>query len=190
MTAIATFVALPAMAFAHVVVTPNRVAIGANTMFNVSVPNEKQVAVTSVKLNIPSGVQNVQPDAVAGWDITTAHGDNNTVTSITWTGNIPVGQREDFKFKAQAPANDTNLDWKAYQTYADGTTVNWDQNPTNDKTVKNNAGPYSVTKVVNDLKQTTRTRHNTDSTASLALALSIAALALSVGALALGRRKR
>ncbi|HVV25709.1 MAG TPA: DUF1775 domain-containing protein [Candidatus Saccharimonadales bacterium] len=192
-TAAVTVIALPAVAFAHVVVTPNQAGVGASTLFNVSVPNEKQVAVSSLTLDIPKGVQNVQPDALAGWDITTAADSAGNVTAITWTGTIPVGQREDFKFKAQAPASAANLDWKAYQTYADGTVVSWDQNPAvSGKAVKNNVGPYSITKVVNDLSSGANNSggSGTSTTATLALALSIAALILSIGGLFLGRRKR
>jgi len=194
--AIATIVALPAVAWAHVVVTPDQAGVGAGTMFNVSVPNEKEVAVTSVKLDIPKGVQNVQPDALAGWNIATAQDKDGNVTAITWTGTIPAGQREDFAFKAQTPANATNLDWKAYQTYGDGTVVHWDQNPaTNGKAVKNNAGPYSITKITDDLSSSDAGSGNpagsgTSTTATLALALSIAALILGLGGLFLGRRRK
>lgn len=184
--------ALPAAAFAHVVVTPNQAGVGSSTKFNMSVPNEKEVAVTSVELSVPKGVRNVQPNALAGWDIATAKNGSGNVTSITWTGTIPVGQREDFVFKAQMPANAGTLDWKASQTYADGTVVHWDQNPAvSGKTVKGGAGPYSITKVVNDLSSSRYdTSTGTSKTATLALALSVAAFILSIGSLFLRRCKR
>ncbi|HVV66954.1 MAG TPA: YcnI family protein [Candidatus Saccharimonadales bacterium] len=187
-TAITIAVALPAVAFAHVIVTPNQADVGASTKFNVSVPNEKEVAVTSVKLDIPKGVQNASPDVMAGWNITTTADSSGNVTSITWTGGIPVGQRADFAFKAQLPANATELDWKAYQTYADGTVVQWDQNPaTNGKAVKNNVGPYSVTKVVNDLNSSNTSQDDNSNKSTLALVLSIVALVFSLSSLFLRR---
>lgn len=193
LAAVAVIVALPAAAFAHVMVTPNQAGIGANTKFNVSVPNEKEVAVTSVKLSVPKGVQNVQPNVLAGWDIAIDHDGSGNVTAITWTGTIPAGQREDFAFKAQTSASAGALDWKASQTYADGTVIRWDQNPaTSGKAVKNNAGPYSITKVVNDLhssRNSAAANSGASPTATLALALSIAALILSIGGLFLRRRK-
>jgi uncharacterized protein YcnI len=177
------------VAFAHVVVAPARAGIGASTLFTVGVPNEKAVAVSSVKLTIPQGVQNVQPDVLAGWRITTTTGKNGTVTSIIWTGTIPVGQRADLVFKAQTPATVGNLDWKAYQTYADGTVVHWDQNPAQTgKTAQDDAGPYSITRVVNDLGTGTTAPGNSPRD-TLALALSIAALAFSLGSL-FRRRKQ
>lgn len=185
--------AVPAITFAHVVVTPVKAGIGASALFTVSVPNEKQVAVTSVLLDIPKGVQDVQPDTIAGWSIATTQDSSGNIASITWTGNIPVGEREDLPFKAQTPASAGSLDWKAYQTYADGTVVRWDQKPTaNEKDDDSGSvGPYSVTKVVNDLNSpapaTTNPTSNKD---TLALLFSVAAVVLSVGGLFLQPRKR
>jgi uncharacterized protein YcnI len=180
---------LPAVAFAHVVVTPSQVGVAERAIFSVSVPNEKRVAVTSIKLNIPKGVDDVLPTTTSGWTITTSSNHDN-VKAVTWTGNIPVGQREDFTFSAQAPAAATNLSWKAYQTYADGTVVRWEQNPANGKDVKNNVGPYSITKVVNDLSSSSAKSDDSNSnTATLAFVFSIVALALSLGNLFLRRKK-
>lgn len=186
-----TVLVMPAIAFAHVVVTPDHAAVGEHVLFTVSVPNEKTVAMSSLKLTIPSGLTDVQPDVTAGWNITTATDGRDNITSITWTGTIPVGQRADLSFKAQAPAAAGELDWKATQTYADGSVVHWDQNPaaTNDSS---NAGPYSVTKVVNDLSNNSTNSapaKNGSSQATLALVLSVTALALSISGLFL-RRKR
>ncbi len=189
-TAVITVFTLPAMAFAHVVVTPNQVGIGARTLFDVSVPNEKEVVVNKVKLDIPGNLQDVRPNVLAGWDISTAKDKDDNVTSITWTGNIPVGQRADLMFKAQTPANVGELDWKAYQTYADGTVVHWDQKPNTDSKDDDSSdtGPYSVTKVVNDLDSGTPTNSNSTKE-TLALNLSVVAIAFSVISLFLRRRK-
>ena len=185
---ITMILAVPAVAFAHVIVTPNQAGVGEELVFNVSVPNERGVAVNSVKLDIPNGVSNVTPTVIPGWSINT-DGSTDNVTAITWTGTIPVGQREDFSFGAQVPANATQLDWKAYQTYADGTVVHWDQKPAGSDDATGNAGPYSVTKVINDLTSSGTTTKSS-STDSLALVFSIAALILSLGSLFLRRSKR
>ena len=179
--------ALPAVAFAHVIVTPNQAGIGQELVFNVSVPNERTVDVTNVKLVIPKGVSDVSPTVIPGWTITT-QSSNNNVTAINWSGNIPVGQREDFSFGAQVPASPTQLDWKAYQTYADGTVVHWDQHPSGSDDAVGTAGPYSVTNVVNDLNSND-TNSNNSNRATVALVFSVAALALSIGGLFI-RRKR
>lgn len=187
-----TILALPAVALAHVVVTPAQAVIGARTLFTVSVPNEKQVAVTAIELRMPKGIQDVQPNVTAGWHITTVTDDDGNVTSITWQGTIPVGQRADLLFKAQTPAAAGELDWKANQTYADGSVVHWDQNAAQaGKAVKDDVGPYSVTKVIDD-EISSKTSSSDDGLrqARLALAVSIAALVLSIGSLFMRRPKR
>lgn len=176
-TALALPLLLPAVVFAHVIVTPDQVGIGQSILFDVSVPNERQTEVTSVKLLIPGNVSEVMPTVSAGWSISMAN-KNDVVTAITWTGKIPVGQRADFTFKARAPGETAELDWKAYQTYADGSVIGWDQRPSQNSTVAN---PYSVTKVVDDLDSPDKAAPDNDS--RLALAFGIAALALSAGGL-------
>lgn len=185
--AITGAVLLPSVALAHVVVTPNQAGVGQRLVFNVSVPNEKDVPVTMLKLDIPKGLNGVTPTVQAGWAIATdKNGDD--VTAITWTGTIPAGQREAFTFSAQAPATATELDWKAYQTYEDGTVVHWDQMPSDDHSEASDAGPYSITKVTNDLASTAPAKTDTD-TNPLPLVLSGAAVVISLAALFLRRRR-
>jgi uncharacterized protein YcnI len=189
-TASAAILLLPAVALAHVVVTPAQAGVGQELVFSVSVPNERNTAVSSVKLIIPKGVDEVTPTMLAGFAIATT-GDGDTITAITWTGNIPVGQREDFSFGAQVPASATQLDWKAYQTYADGTVVHWDQKPAGSDDATGSAGPYSVTKVVDDLNSAVSGANSASSAkTNLALLLGVAALILSIGSLFLRPRKR
>jgi uncharacterized protein YcnI len=186
---VSTIALIPVAAFAHVVVTPNQADVGQELVFNVSVPNERDTIVTTIKLDIPKGVTEVTPTVLPGWTIvTTGSGDN--VTTITWSGTIPIGQREDFSFGAQAPGSATQLDWKAYQTYGDGTIVHWDQTPAGSDDATGNAGPYSVTKVVNDLTSTTATTSsNNDNTPILAIVISIFAVLLSIMSLLTKKKK-
>jgi uncharacterized protein YcnI len=187
---IAVIATLPAVAFAHVVVTPAKAGIGERTTFNISVPNEKQVNVTGLRLAIPAGLDDVSPTVHPGWTITTTKDDGGNVTEISWTGGaIPAGQRDDFTFRAQTPADKTSLNWKAYQTYADGTIVAWDQKPGGAESESGNSGPYSVTRIADDLS-TDSTDKSSPSTSStlLPLIISLAALALSVVALTSRRR--
>lgn len=182
---IAVISLIPGAAFAHVVVTPKTAGIGEYVTFTVSVPNEEQVPVTRLKLDIPEGVNDVTPTSKDDWTITTTK-NGDVVTEILWSnGQIPVGQRQEFSFSAQTPAKTDDLNWKAYQTYADGTVVHWDQAPTmnNDAT---NAGPYSVTKISDDV---TNGATNNQSSNMLAIALSIVAVALSIGAILIRRRR-
>ena len=179
-------IAFGGAAFAHVIVTPGQVGVGQELTFNVSVPNERTTPVTSVKLDIPDGVTSVVPTEKPGWTITTQQS-NNTITAITWTGSMPVGLRDDFSFSAQVPANPTELDWKAYQTYGDGTVVHWDQQPAGSDDSTGDAGPYSVTQVVDDIGTPTASGLSASTTADIALGVGIVALFVAVFA-ALRRR--
>lgn len=181
---------VPAVVFAHVVVTPSQAGVAQEMVFNVSVPNEQQIPITSLKLLIPEGVTDVMPTAKAGWTTTTtANGDaqNSDVTSITWIGSVPVGQRQDFTFSAKAPGKAGELDWKAYQTYADGTVVHWDQKPTGSDDANGNAGPYSVTKVVNDINSSSDSSKKSNNQTGPYI-LAGAALLLAIAAIVIKRK--
>ena len=81
---------------------------------------------------LPTGLSEVQPDITPGWQVSTKMGaSSDDVTEIDWTGgSIPSGEREEFMFNAQVPSVPTTLEWKAYQTYANGKIVSWDETPT------------------------------------------------------------
>jgi uncharacterized protein YcnI len=189
--ALVTVLGMPGVAFAHVVVTPAQAGVGSKTLFNVSVPNEKTVPITSLRLTIPGGLEEVTPSVHTGWTISTSGGTAKHITEIRWEGGaIPSGQRDDFTFQAQVPAKETTLDWKAYQTYADGSTVAWDQKPGSNhgENETDTSGPYSVTAIKNDLNS-----DNNSSTAStnrsLTWAFTISLIALVLSVIALIKRR-
>lgn len=138
-----TFGAIPS--FAHVVVKPSEVGVAAFQTFSVGVPSEKDNPTIALRLVVPSGLQEVTPNVKSGWNIDVKKtGDN--VTEISWTGgSIPPQQRDEFLFSAQVPAKETTIQWKAYQTYEDGSVVAWDQDSKSET-------PFSETKIINDLK--------------------------------------
>jgi uncharacterized protein YcnI len=186
--AVLSVILLPAAAFAHVVVTPKEASTAQRLIFNVSVPNEKAVAVTNLKLLVPDGVTDVTPTSKDGWNITTTKNTDGEIASISWAGTIPTGERQDFSFSAQAPARATELDWKAYQTYADDSTVHWDQAPTSDHESED-AGPYSVTKVTNASSDTPDAAKQDTDTTTVWGAYAVAGLALIVSVVALVKKK-
>ncbi|HVO86567.1 MAG TPA: DUF1775 domain-containing protein [Candidatus Binatia bacterium] len=178
---VVTFFMAAGTAMAHVIVTPSTVGVAAFQTFSVSVPTEKDTPTTALKLLIPSGLNEVTPTVKPGWQIDTKKS-GDTVTEIDWTGgSIPVGLRDDFTFNAEAPANATELHWKAYQTYGDGSVVSWDATPSGSDDATGDQGPYSITKVVNDLGTSTTTSSTSSNT--LAYAISTAALAIAFVAL-------
>ncbi len=193
---------LPTVAFAHAVVTPSETETGSRTTFSISVPNEEEnAAVTKIRLVIPSGIEGATPTVKPGWTITTTK-DSGTVSEITWQdGTIPVGQRDDFTFRAVNPAKPTDLAWKVYQTYDSGKVVSWDQKPTKDEHASDDeestSGPYSVTKVVAELSASAAATSasdantsNSSNAAMIALGVSLTALLVSIFGLIRGGKSQ
>lgn len=140
----------PTSAFAHVVVTPNEVVTAKYQTFSVSVPNEKEIPTTQLRLVIPDNIKSITATVKPGWTIATEKDQAGTTKSITWSGGeIPAEQRDDFTFSTKSPDVAGEVHWKAYQTYSDGSVVAWDAEATNHShDDKDAAGPYSTTKVV------------------------------------------
>ncbi len=183
---------------AHVVVNPKQVLTAERATFAVSVPNEHDTPVVAVRVVIPEGLTSVRPYAKQGWDIEitkTGEGENVTATEIKWTSadaDVPVDLKDDFLFGAKAPENTTELKWKAYETYADGKVVAWEQEPSEADGNK----PYSVTKVVSKTtqdvadKNTDQAGVNAESTANRSLYIAIAGLAVGLAGVFLATRKK
>lgn len=189
------FIALLALLFvgtgiasAHVSVKPTKVETAAFQLFSVSVPNEKDMPTTAIRLVIPSGLTFVTPTVKAGWTISvkrTGEAEDAPVSEINWvSGTIPATMRDDFTFSAKVPADATTVQWKAYQTYSDGTIVAWDQAPVDehDDAAGEEVKPYSETQVVDSL--------TVDSTDTTARNTAIAAFLVALAALVVSARKR
>lgn len=192
-------------AAAHVVVTPGEVGVAERKNFVVSVPTESEFPTTMIRLVVPESLQSVRPNVKPGWNIElvkTGDGENPRVSEIIWSGgSIPAEQRDEFVFSAQAPSEPTELVWKAYQTYGDGTVVAWDTDP---ETVKSHESggightgdspkPYSVTQVINDLVSTNKTDGEKQQGViedKLLYIAVFAALIMSAGSLYLQFRKK
>lgn len=196
--ALTIFINSVQLAYAHVVVKPAEVGIASWQTFSVGVPNEQDQPTTGVRLVIPTGLEHVSPNVKPGWQIQMKHGEQAVegddhsegeapVTEILWTGgSIPVGQRDEFVFSAKVPDSETTLQWKAYQTYQDGTIVAWDQDPqaqSEGESDFSKAGPYSQTKIINDLAEETPAAPT--ATGGSNNILSVAAIVMAGAALAM-----
>ena len=193
---------LSATASAHVVVKPAEVVTAGFQTFTIGVPNEKDISTKSVKLIIPEGLKYVQPTQKAGWQInieSEGAGLDATVKSITWSGNeVGAGFRDDFTFSGQVPEKATELQWKAYQTYSDGTIVSWDKASSGQdhESEDENSGPFSVTKVVSEtadelaLKNVEKAPAEAKATANTALYVAVAAAIVGFIGVFLGSRKK
>lgn len=185
------------VASAHVVVKPGEVETAARQVFTIGVPNESETAsVVGVRLVIPEGLESVRPNTKAGWTVEvkkTGEGENAKVTELVWTGGtVPVDQRDEFLFQGKAPAKTGELKWKAYETYSDGTTVAWEEEPSE----KEDSKPYSVTKVVAAAKAAdttavsdTQATGASDGKVNAAIGLGILGVVLSAVALIVNRKQ-
>lgn len=140
-------------AYAHVTVKPAEVKPSTYQTFTVSVPVEKEIPTTALRLLIPAGIQSVMPNVKPGWKIEmkkeTIDGEEKVIEVIWSAGSIPVGQRDEFMFSAKTPIEKGSISWKAYQTYRDGSVVSWDvENVGHDDQMVENTGPASITNVV------------------------------------------
>jgi uncharacterized protein YcnI len=127
--------------WAHVVVSPEEVAGGDYETLTVSVPTEKEVPTTEIRLEVPKGflLSGVQP--VPGWEHAFEE-DGGVVTAVTFSGGeIRPREFQQFLVQAQAPQEPGEYPWRAIQTYEDGSVVEWTGPPDAEE-------PASVVEVV------------------------------------------
>lgn len=192
--------------FAHVTVNPGEAVVG-RAVFSVRVPNEKDVATTTVRLVIPEGITVGSIAPVPGWthsekreegmaskpevEVMT-EGDSHAeesggrITEITWTGGrIGVGEFLEFPVSVLYEGEPGKVSWKAYQTYADGEVIAWDgtsdDHPAPSVDFRSEARIDAVEKAVANGKQ--------NSAAGAGQILPVAAILLSVAAIAFSLKK-
>ncbi len=128
-------------AWAHVVVEPEEVEAGGYEKLTVSVPTENQIPTTAVRVEVPEVfmVSGVKP--VPGWSYEFEKR-GGLITAVTWTGGeILPREFQEFTLQAKTPDEPGDYSWKAYQTYEDGSVVEWTGAP-------DSAEPASVVEVV------------------------------------------
>ncbi|HYE22090.1 MAG TPA: YcnI family protein [Verrucomicrobiae bacterium] len=197
---------------AHVTVKPGEAGVGSFQTFNISVPSERDQATTRIRLILPEVLGHVTPTVKPGWRVEVSGQDMTAVQEgdemehgareIIWSGGtIPGHFRDDFSFSAQVPTTPTTLVWKAHQTYSDGSVVEWDLGP-NDQQPKNaeggsdfsKKGPYSQTKVVDDLSNQPPVSLDEEDTlktpSTTPLITSLLAFIFSLAAIIISTRKK
>jgi uncharacterized protein YcnI len=122
---VGAILAVSAPAWAHVVVSPEVVTAGDYETLTVSVPTEKEIPTTEIRVEVPEGflLSGVQP--VPGWEHTFEE-DGGVLTAVTFSGGeILPREFQQFLVQAQAPEEPGQYPWKAFQTYKDGSVVEW-----------------------------------------------------------------
>jgi uncharacterized protein YcnI len=117
--------ALPAAAQAHIQVTPSTVAPGDAAKFTVLVPGERDSETVKVELQMPGGMLPFSYADPAGWKRSLVKAGDGSVERVVWTGRAPSDGFTEFSFLAGTPDKPGELQFKALQTYADGTVVRW-----------------------------------------------------------------
>ena len=116
---VGAMLAVSAPAWAHVVVSPKQVTAGDYETLTVSVPTEKEVPTTKIRVEVPEGflLSGVQP--VPGWKHSFEE-DGGVVRAVTFSGGeIRPRKFQQFLVQAQAPEEPGEYPWKAFQTYED-----------------------------------------------------------------------
>jgi uncharacterized protein YcnI len=141
----ATIVGSTLPAFAHVTVNPNTATQGGFTKLTFRVPNETEnTNTTKVQVSLPAEhpIGSVSVKQHPGWSytvtrdklakpITTDDGQvTDYVAAITWTANSPAsaikpGEFDEFDVSAGPLPKTASLEFKALQSYSDGTVVRW-----------------------------------------------------------------
>jgi uncharacterized protein YcnI len=143
--AVATMLALPGLAQAHITVQPGTAEGGGFSVVSFRVPNERDNASTiQLRVTLPKDqpIGSVQTTSVPGWKISTAtrHLDkpiemfgeqlDTVVSEVTWTataGGIHPGQFQDFNLSLGQLPESGKLIFNTLQTYSSGENVNWNE---------------------------------------------------------------
>jgi uncharacterized protein YcnI len=122
---LSAMLAVSTPAWAHVVVSPEVVTAGDYETLTLSVPTEKEIPTTKIRVEVPEGflLSGVQP--VPGWEHNFQE-DGGVVRAVTFSGGeIRSQEFQQFLLQAQAPDKPGEYPWKAIQTYKDGSVVEW-----------------------------------------------------------------
>jgi uncharacterized protein YcnI len=194
--------AFPAAARAHIQVTPTAVAPGDAAKFTVLVPGERDSETVKVELQMPRGLLPFSYEDPAGWKRSLVKAGDGSVERVVWTGSAPSDGFTEFSFLAGTPEQAGELQFKALQTYADGTVVRWIGGPGSDNpaavvkvdasAAKQNAGGESGSEgaaptatAVNPIATEVTLTEKDDKGSSNTLAIVLGAAGLGLGLIAL-----
>lgn len=113
------------VAWAHVNVSPEEVPGGGYEKLTVTVPTERDVPTTEVRVEVPEGFTVLGVLPVPGWDYEFEE-EAGEITAVTWSGG-EIGPREfqEFTLQTRTPEEAGEYAWNALQTYEGGEVVEW-----------------------------------------------------------------
>ncbi|MBI2888203.1 MAG: YcnI family protein [Chloroflexi bacterium] len=114
------------VASAHVTVWPRESTVGAFERYTVRVPTERAVPTVKVEVEMPPGVTFSKLAPKPGWSYEIRKDAAGRVTAIAWSGGaLGPDEFDEFLFQARNPREAGRIAWRALQTYADGSVVEW-----------------------------------------------------------------
>jgi uncharacterized protein YcnI len=120
---------LAGIARAHVVVYPQASTQGSYEKFTVRVPSEKDVPTVKVEVKFPvDAVAISRFEPKAGWNYQISKDADGKVTGVVWTTTgegLSATEFGEFNMQGKVGDTATAITWKAYQTYKDGSVVEW-----------------------------------------------------------------
>ncbi|WP_449619759.1 YcnI family copper-binding membrane protein [Robertmurraya sp. Marseille-Q9965] len=126
---VGAFFLFASAASAHVTVAPAETTQGKYEVFTVKVPSEKEeVSTKIVEVTVPEEVNISRLEPKAGWTYEVEKDETDKITKIIWTAEgdglspIEFGM---FNMSGKVADDATEIVWKAYQTYTDGSVVEW-----------------------------------------------------------------
>ena len=167
--------AVPALGLAHAVVFPRTSAPGAYERYMLRVPNERNVATTRVEIRFPLDVKVISFADVDGWTLEVQRDSASRIVGAVWTGSLAPERFIEFPFVAVNPKTTAQIQWPAFQTYADGQRVEWTG-------AEGTKSPASVTSLAAAYRSPA-------SPSNIPFALACAALGLAIVSLGLALRR-
>ncbi|HEY3364291.1 MAG TPA: YcnI family protein [Symbiobacteriaceae bacterium] len=114
------------VASAHVTVWPKQSQANGYERYTVRVPTEKEIPTVKVRVELPEGTTFSGVLPVPGWKFDTEKDGSGKVVALDWSGGeIKKGEFFEFGVSVRNPKTAGPVVWKAYQTYSDGSVVEW-----------------------------------------------------------------
>lgn len=181
---------------AHVTVQPRETTQGAYEVFTVRVPTEGDAPTVKIEVKIPAEVNITRFEPKPDWKYDLTKDSTGKITSVVWTATgdgLSSTEFGEFKMNGRVADDAAQISWKAYQTYQDGTVVEWvgaegaDQ-PASVTTVK--AKPAGAETDGHGGTATASPEDGQTAQSDLSLYMSIAALVFGISAFAISLRKK
>lgn len=193
-------------ASAHVTVQPKETSQGTYEVFTVKVPSESEESLTTkIEVKIPAEVNVTRFEPKPGWTYEIQKDQTGKITDVTWTAEgegLSPTEFGMFNMSGKVGDEATEIVWKAYQTYKDGSVVEWvgaedAEHPASVTLVNPGDGSEHSHGASHEAKTTDATTEHQAATmdektneTNMPVYISIAALIVGLLSLALSLRKR